>query len=66
MPSPPNVLVVYLDDVGIGDVGASGFPTTLVATPHMDRLASEGVRFTRFYSPAALCAPSRYLSLIHI
>ena len=60
MPSPPNVLVVYLDDVGIGDVGASGFPTTRVATPHMDRLASEGVRFTRFYSGAALCAPSRY------
>ena len=47
MPSPPNVLVVYLDDVGIGDVGASGFATTRVATPHMDRLASEGVRFTR-------------------
>ena len=60
MPSPPNVLVVYLDDVGIGDIGASGFATTLVTTPHMDRLASEGVRFTRFYSGAALCAPSRY------
>ncbi|MFK8042455.1 sulfatase [Congregibacter sp.] len=52
-----NVLVVYVDDLGYGDTGAYGH--SVVKTPHIDRLASEGLRFTQFYAPSALCSPSR-------
>ena len=53
----PNILIVYVDDLGYGDTAAYGHP--LVTTPHIDRLAKEGVRFTQFYAPSALCSPSR-------
>jgi len=56
----PNVVVFLADDLGIGDVGASGFATTRVQTPVVDKLAETGMRFTRFYAGSALCAPSRY------
>jgi arylsulfatase A-like enzyme len=58
----PNVILVYADDLGYGDVSANGPPARL-QTPHIDRLAREGVRFTDAHSPAATCTPSRYAML---
>lgn len=52
-----NVLVIYVDDLGYGDTGAYGH--SVVQTPNIDRLAAEGMRFTQFYAPSALCSPSR-------
>jgi len=57
--SRPNVVVVLCDDLGYGDVQAN-FPAGLIRTPHLDRLAREGVRFTDAYSPSGLCTPTRY------
>jgi arylsulfatase A-like enzyme len=54
---PPNVVLVYADDLGYGDVGAFGAPR--IRTPHIDRLATEGVRFTDFYVAQAVCSASR-------
>ncbi|MBA3272705.1 MAG: arylsulfatase, partial [Chthoniobacterales bacterium] len=54
----PNVVLIYADDVGFGDVGCYG--ATKIKTPNIDRLAMEGVRFTDAHSPAATCTPSRY------
>lgn len=53
----PNVLVIYVDDLGYGDTGVYGH--SHVRTPNIDNLAAEGVRFTQFYAPSALCSPSR-------
>ncbi len=53
----PNVLLVFVDDLGWGDLGSFGH--LVVETPNIDRLATEGVRFTQFYAPSALCSPSR-------
>ncbi|EAQ97102.1 sulfatase family protein [Congregibacter litoralis] len=52
-----NVLVIYVDDLGFGDTGVYGH--RVVKTPHIDGLAAEGIRFTQFYAPSALCSPSR-------
>ncbi len=60
-PSRPNILIIYLDDLGYGDVGAYGEEASI--TPRMDRLASEGLRFTRGYAAAATCTPSRFALL---
>jgi arylsulfatase A-like enzyme len=54
----PNVVLIYMDDVGYGDLSCYG--ATAVRTPNMDRLAREGRRFTDAHSPAATCTPSRY------
>jgi arylsulfatase A-like enzyme len=53
----PNILLVYVDDLGFGDLGSYGHP--IIQTPNIDSLASEGLRFTSNYSPSALCSPSR-------
>ena len=55
--TPPNIILILADDLGYGDVGAYG--STLIETPHLDRLAGEGVRFTNFYASANVCSPSR-------
>lgn len=55
--SPPNVVVIYADDLGYGDLSCYGHPT--IRTPHLDRMAATGVRFTDFYSAACVCTPSR-------
>jgi arylsulfatase A-like enzyme len=58
---PRNVVIIYADDLGYGDVGCYG--ATKVATPNMDRLAREGVRFVNAHSASATCTPSRYALL---
>src|SRR5690554_1861834 len=55
--SPPNIVVVMADDLGIGDVGVYG--QRIISTPNIDQLAREGIRFTDFYSGSTVCAPSR-------
>ena len=60
-PGRPNVVVIYADDLGYGDVSAYG--ATRVKTPNIDRLAREGLRFTDAHAPAATCTPSRYAML---
>lgn len=55
---PPNVVLIYADDLGYGDVGCYG--ATRVRTPNIDRLAKEGVRFVNAHSASATCTPSRY------
>ncbi len=55
--SPPNIVLINADDLGFGDMGVYGHP--VLATPRLDRLAAEGLRFTQFYAPSALCSPSR-------
>ena len=53
----PNILLVYVDDLGFGDLGSYGHP--VIQTPNIDSLAAEGLRYTSNYSPSALCSPSR-------
>lgn len=53
----PNVVIIFADDLGYGDLGSYG--NTVLRTPHLDRLAREGVRFTDFYASAPSCSPSR-------
>ena len=54
---PPNVIFMLTDDLGYSDVGCYG--ASSVKTPHIDRLAAEGVRFTDFHTAASICSPSR-------
>lgn len=53
----PNVIVIFADDLGYGDLGCYGHPT--IRTPQLDRMAAEGIRLTQFYSAASVCTPSR-------
>ena len=59
--SRPNVVLIYADDLGYGDVSAYG--ATRLRTPNIDNLARDGVRFTDAHAPAATCTPSRYAML---
>jgi arylsulfatase A-like enzyme len=54
----PNIIIIYSDDVGYGDLGVYG--NRSIPTPHMDALANSGLRFTNAYTTAATCTPSRY------
>lgn len=54
----PNVIIIYADDVGYGDLGCYG--ATQVATPNLDDLAARGIRFRAAYATASTCTPSRY------
>jgi arylsulfatase A len=53
----PNVVIIFADDLGYGDLGCYGSAT--IRTPRLDRMAAEGMRFTDFYSAAEVCTPSR-------
>ena len=53
----PNLIWIMADDLGYGDLGCYG--QKVIKTPHLDRMASEGLRFTHFYAGATVCAPSR-------
>src|SRR5688572_20536594 len=55
---PRNVVLIYADDLGYGDVGCYG--ATRVKTPNVDRLARDGLRFTDGHCTSATCTPSRY------
>ncbi len=53
----PNLVIIFCDDLGYGDIGCYGNPT--IHTPNIDRMASEGIKLTQFYVGAAVCTPSR-------
>ncbi|HEX4948133.1 MAG TPA: arylsulfatase [Blastocatellia bacterium] len=53
----PNIIFILADDLGWGDLGSYG--QTKIKTPHLDRMAAEGMRFTQFYAGSPVCAPSR-------
>jgi len=53
----PNIILIYADDLGYGELGSYG--QAEIETPELDRMAEEGARFTDFYAPAPVCAPSR-------
>jgi arylsulfatase A len=53
---PPNIIFIYCDDLGYGDLGCYG---SKIRTPNLDHMASQGVRFTQFYSANPVCSPSR-------
>lgn len=57
----PNIVLIYADDLGYGDVGCYG--AKAVSTPAIDRIAAEGLRFTDGHAPSATCTPSRYAML---
>ncbi len=58
----PNVVLILADDMGYGDAGVYN-PESKIPTPHIDRLAHEGVRLTDAHSPSAVCTPTRYALL---
>lgn len=58
----PNIVLILADDLGYGDPGSYN-PASKIPTPHMDRLAAEGMRFTDAHSPSAVCTPTRYAVL---
>lgn len=53
----PNILLILADDLGYGDLACYGHP--VIETPNLDRLASEGVRLTQFYTTSPVCSPTR-------
>ena len=53
----PNILLIYVDDLGFGDLGSYGHP--VLRTPNIDSLAADGLKFTNYYAPTAICSPSR-------
>jgi arylsulfatase A-like enzyme len=53
----PNIIFILADDLGYGELGCYG--QQKIATPHLDRMAAEGMRFTQFYAGSTVCAPSR-------
>lgn len=55
----PNVILIFADDLGYGDVSAFN-PRSKINTEHIDRLAAGGMRFTDSHATSALCTPSRY------
>ncbi len=57
-PSNPNIVLIYADDLGYGDVGCYGAKG--IPTPNIDRLAGQGLRFTNAHAGSATCTPSRY------
>ena len=58
MSQKPNIIIMYADDLGFGDVGCYGAES--IPTPNIDRLAADGLLFTNGYATAATCTPSRY------
>jgi len=61
--SKPNILVIYADDLGYGDVGCYNPDRCKIPTPNIDRIAKQGMRFTDGHSSSGVCSPSRYTLL---
>ena len=59
----PNILVILADDLGYGDVRCYNPERGKIPTPHIDKLASQGMRFTDAHSSSGVCSPSRYTLL---
>ena len=59
----PNIVIIYADDLGYGDVSCYNPQRGKIPTPHIDRLASQGMRFTDAHSSSGVCSPSRYTLL---
>jgi len=62
--SVPNILIIYADDVGIGDISCYG--AGLISTPNIDAIAQNGIRFTDAYATSGMCTPSRFSLLTGI
>ena len=60
--NPPNIVILYADDMGYGDLACQN-PQSKIPTPNLDRLASQGMRFTNAHSSSGVCTPSRYALL---
>src|SRR5215470_16260572 len=56
-PAQPNIVYILCDDLGYGDLGC--FASPVIKTPHLDRLAAEGMKLTHCYAAAPVCSPSR-------
>ena len=61
--APPNIVVIYADDLGYGDIQCYNPKRGKIPTPHVDKLASQGMRFTDAHSSSGVCSPSRYTIL---
>ena len=60
---PPNIVIIYADDLGYGDVSCYNPKRGKISTVHIDRLAAQGMRFTDAHSSSGVCSPSRYTLL---
>lgn len=60
-PSKPNIVLIYADDVGFGDISANG--ATKIKTPNIDKIARQGLRFTNAHASSSTCTPSRFSML---
>ncbi len=61
-PNRPNIIIIYADDMGYGDLNCQN-PNSKIPTPNLDKLASEGMRFTDAHSSSGICSPSRFALL---
>ena len=62
-PAPPNILIILADDLGYGDVQCYNLQRGKIPTPNIDKLASQGMRFTDAHSSSGVCSPTRYTLL---
>src|SRR2546428_13599600 len=60
--APPNIVIILADDLGYGDLGCYN-KDSKIPTPNLDRLATEGIRFTDSHAPTSVCTPTRYALL---
>ena len=61
-PGTPNIVYIFADDMGYGDMACNN-PDSRIPTPNLDRLATQGMRFTDAHAPSSICTPSRYALL---